>query len=176
MNLGQYGGEVPQKIFPDYEKKRDVDLVKDTVAFLLEKTRLELEKNDSILMRNQLQKLTEWTRVLSNDLGDKKQNSTIHVGRDYWMGYEFLLFATHENLNVSRPFVYFERNDEFSGFDLVEHPFDKNAPLHEIPYGGISCQGLKLFLSQTTPVALFRDGHFFLAETKGRYIFVIFQL
>lgn len=178
LRLGdcQNEGDELKEVFPNYNNKDHVRLVKDAVAILLETARKEIDivgKHDAIY-RIFFQKLTEWMRILSNDLGSGNQNSRLLAGREFWMMFDFLYIA-HKTLNVKRPFVHFKSVNNFHEFDLFSHPFDENASMDEIPSESISCQGLKVFLSQPTPVTLYEDGHFFLAETKGACIFVIFQ-
>jgi hypothetical protein len=178
LRLGdcQNEGDELREVYPDYNNEDHVRLVKDAVAILLETTRKEIDvvgKHD-FLYTTFFQKLTEWMRILSNDLGSGDINSRLLAGREFWMMFDFLC-VTHKTLNIKRPFVHFRSVNDFHEFDLFSHPFNENASLKEIPSESISCQGLKVFLSQPTPVTLFDDGHFFLAETKGACIFVIFQ-
>jgi hypothetical protein len=181
LRLGdcQNEGDELREVFPNYNNEDHVRLVKDAVAILLETTRKEIDvvgKHDDVLYSLIFQKLTEWMRILTNDLGGETRdlNTSLLARREFWMMFDFLCI-THKTLNIKRPFVHFRSVNDFYEFDLFSHPFNENASLEEIPSESISCQGLKVFLSQPTPVTLFNGDHFFLAETKGACIFVIFQ-
>jgi hypothetical protein len=138
------------------------------VCSLFSTGELEVEDQDRELYSG---KLSEFQRIISEDLGKGDKNKKLLIHRDNWLGHDFV-FRSHKKLIEGKHFVFFNglSSDtlDLPYFTLMIHSFDNDTWIHENQTGSISCQGLKTFLSQATPVGIFSVDHYFLAEIKGR--------
>lgn len=152
-------------IFPDYNKKEDVERVK-------QKLQQYCTSSDNLIA----QKSTKMTEVLTTLDGTCDQNNNLILGRKFWLGHEFI-FTEHKHFDGNNAFVFFEIVSNDGGVNLMVHPFE-NEEINSMPSGGINPEGLKKLLSKPTPVGVSHIGHYFLAEiegTRNKYINVNYQ-
>jgi hypothetical protein len=151
-------------LFPDYNKKEDIEKVKAKLLLFRQKFQTKPEHLVEEFDR-MVGKLNRMTDVLSgteiNDVKDK--NKSLILENLSWLGHDFIFHAKKDFKN--NDLIFFESIHDDDGYGLLVHPFENQ--LNEMPSGGITGECLEIFLSKQTPVILYRDSHYFMAAIEG---------